>query len=61
MFVVSQVDFDGYVLTDPFVNVVSNLNIEDTLKSLAKELAPDCAIEANAYAKSKCKTQEILL
>jgi 2-hydroxy-3-keto-5-methylthiopentenyl-1-phosphate phosphatase len=59
VFVVSQVDFDGYVLTDPFVDVVIDLYTEDPSKTLAKELAPDCATEANALAKSKCKTQDI--
>jgi translation initiation factor 1 (eIF-1/SUI1) len=58
---VSQVDGDGYVLPGAFVNAVSNLYTEDPLKTLAKELAPDCATEANAYAKSKFKTQEIKL
>ena len=56
-----QVDFEGYVLPGLFVNAVSNFYTEDLLKTLAKELAPDCATEANTYAKSKCKTQEILL
>ena len=61
VFVVSQVDGEGYVLTDPFVNAVIDLYTEEPLKTLAKELAPDCATEANAYDKSKFKTQEIKL
>ena len=59
MFVVSQVDREGYVLPDAFANAVSSLYTEDSLKTLAKQLAPDCATEANAYVKSKCKSQQI--
>jgi hypothetical protein len=51
VFVVSQVDGEGYVLPDAFVEVVSNLYIEDSLKTLAREFAPHCITEANAYAK----------
>jgi hypothetical protein len=51
VFVVSQVDGEGYVLPEAFVNAVSNLCTEDSLKTLVKELAPDCITKANAYAK----------
>jgi hypothetical protein len=51
VFVVPQVDEEGYVLTDAYVNVVSNFYTEDSLKTLAKGLAPICIKEANAYAK----------
>ena len=61
MFVVSQVDGDGYVLSDAFVIVVSSLYREDSLKTLAKELATECITEANTYAKSKCKSLQIYL
>jgi len=57
--VVSQVDSEGYVLSDAFVNAVSNLYMEDKLKTLTKELAPECITEANAYAKRKCKSLQI--
>ena len=53
MFVVSQVDGEGYVLSDAFVNAVSSLYTEDSLKALVKELAPECITEANARAKGK--------
>ena len=56
MFVVPQVDGEGYVLPAPFANAVSNLYIEDSLKTLAKELAPACVTEANGYAKGKCNS-----
>jgi hypothetical protein len=56
---VSQVDGEGYVLSDAFVIVVSSLYREDSLKTLAKELATECITEANAYAKSKCKSLQI--
>jgi len=59
VFVVSQVDSEGYVLSDAFVNDVSNLYKEDSLKTLAKQLAPHCVTESNAYAKGKCKSQQI--
>jgi len=53
VFVVSQVEGGGYVLTDAFVNFVSILFTEDSLKTLAKELAPDCVTKANIFAKSE--------
>ena len=56
MFVVPQVDGEGYVLPGAFDNAVNNLYTEDSLKTLAKELAPDCVTKANANAKSKCKS-----
>jgi hypothetical protein len=59
VFVVSQVDGEGYVLPDKFVNVVSNSYKEDSLKTLAKILAPDSAAYGNAYAKGRYKFQLI--
>jgi len=61
VFFVSQVDGEGYVLPDAFVEVMKSLYAEDSLKTLAKEFAPDCITEANAYAKSKCKSLHIYL
>ena len=61
MFVVPQVDGEGYVLPGIFVDVVINSYTEDSLKTLAKELVPNCVTEGNTVAKSKCKTQKILL
>ena len=51
VFVVSQVDGEGYVLPEAFVNFVSNLCTEDSLKALARQVAPECIAEANVYAK----------
>ena len=59
MFVVSQVDGDGYVLSDAFVIAESNFYTEESLKTLAKQIASDCVTEANAYGKSKCKSLRI--
>ena len=57
MFVVSQVDGDGYVLPDAFVEVMKSLYTEDSLKTLVERLAPDCINQANAHAKSKYKAK----
>jgi hypothetical protein len=51
VFVVSQVDGEGYVLPVEYAEAVSSLYAEDSLKTLAKEFAPDCITEANNYAK----------
>jgi len=59
VFVVPQVDGEGYVLPGAFVNFVIDLYTEDSLKTLAKELVPDCVTEGNAIANSKCKSQKI--
>ena len=59
MSVVSQVDGEGYVLSDAFVNAVSNLYTEDSLKTLVKEVVPECVDKGNAYAKGKCKSLQI--
>jgi hypothetical protein len=61
VFVVPQVDEEGYVLTDAFANAVSNLYTEDSLKTLAKELAPHCITEANAGVKGRYKSQQTLI
>ena len=53
VFVVSQVDREGYVLPEAFVNFVSNMYTEDSLKTLAKQVAPECITDANAFAKSR--------
>jgi hypothetical protein len=59
MLFVPQVDAEGYLLTAPFVNAVDKLYTEDSLKALAKELAPDCVTEANAGAKREYKAQKM--
>ena len=51
MLCVPQVDGECYVLPDAFVNAVSSLYTEESLKTLAKQLAPDCITKANADAK----------
>jgi hypothetical protein len=50
---IGVVDGEGYVLPDAFVEVMKSLYAEDSLKTLAKEFAPDCITEANAYAKKE--------
>jgi len=57
VFVVSQVDGEGYVLPTEFANVVSNWYKEDSLKTLVKRLAPECITQANARAKGRYKVQ----
>ena len=59
MFVVSQVDREGYVLPDAFANVVKCLYTEDSLKALVESLAPNCTRAANAEAKGKYKFKQI--
>ena len=61
VFVVPQVDAEGYVLPDEFVNVVSNWYKEDWLKNSAQSLVPECISEANAYATGRYKAQQIQL
>ena len=53
MFVVSQVDEEGYVVQDAFVEGVKKLYTEDALKTLVEKVAPDCITEANSRAKSR--------
>ena len=50
---VPQVDGEGYVLPDAYVKAVSILYTEESLKTLVKQLAPDCITKANADAKSE--------
>jgi hypothetical protein len=59
LFVVSQVDGEGYVLTAAFVEAISNLYTEDSLKTLARELAPDCITGTNTRAKIRYKAEQI--
>ena len=59
MFVVSQVDGDGYVLPDAFVQAMTSLYAEDSLKTLVKKWAPECITQANADAKSRYKVLRI--
>ena len=53
MFVVSQVDGEGYVVTATYVEAIKHLYREDSLKALVGRLAPDCITEANSRAKSR--------
>jgi hypothetical protein len=59
VFVVSQVDGEGYVLPDKFVETIKSLYTEDALKTIVQKMAPDCCTNANAGAKGKCKTERI--
>ena len=59
MFVVSQVDGEGYVLTDAYLEAEKKSYTEDSLKTLVERLAPNCITEANARAKGRYKDQQI--
>jgi hypothetical protein len=50
---VSQVDGEGYVLQDAFIEAVKYFYAEDSLKNLVEKLAPDCITAANAGAKGR--------
>jgi hypothetical protein len=56
---VSQVDGEGYVLTDAFVKAVKNWYTENSLKTLVERLAPDCITGANERAEGRYKDQQI--
>lgn len=55
---IGVVDGEGYVQPDAFVNAVSNMYAEDSLKDLAKKLAPYCVTESNAYAKEMLEASD---
>jgi len=55
VFVVSQVDEEGYVVQDAFVEGVKNLYTEDALKTLVEKVAPDCITGANESTRTKGK------
>jgi hypothetical protein len=57
VFVVSQVDDEGYVQPDAFTDAVSNMYPEDSLKTVVKSVAPECIADANANAKGKYKAK----
>jgi len=57
---VPQMDGEGYLLSDAFAKVVSDLYTEDSLKTLAKEVAPVCITRANAHVKGKCKSNRFI-
>ena len=61
VFVVPQVDAEGYVLPAEFVNVVSNWYKEDSVKTLVKSLVSGCMNKANSNAKGRYKAQQIQL
>jgi len=56
---VSQVDGEGYVLTDAYLEAEKKSYTEDSLKTLVERLAPNCITEANARAKGRYKDQQI--
>jgi hypothetical protein len=53
VFFVLQVDGEGYVVQDAFVEGVKRLYREDSLKALVERLAPDCITKANERAKGR--------
>jgi len=56
---VSQVDDEGYLLQDAFVEAIKNLYTEDSLKNFVERLATDCLTVANAGAKGRYHAQQI--
>ena len=54
-----QVDGDGYVLQDAYVEAIKKLYAEDSLQNLVKSLAPDCINKANARARGGYNAQQI--
>jgi hypothetical protein len=61
VFVVSQVDGEGYVLQDAYLKTARKLNMEDSLMTLVERLAPNCITEANERAKGKYEALQIWL
>jgi hypothetical protein len=61
MFVAYQVNGEGYVLPDVYMIAVSNHYTEESLKTVARRLAPDCITKSNAAAKSKYKNQQLYI
>jgi alkyl hydroperoxide reductase subunit AhpF len=59
VFVVLQVNGEGYVLTDEFVDAVKNLYPEKSLETLVEESAKNCSKEANPRAKRRYKSPQI--
>ena len=58
-FVVLQVDGEGYVLQDAYVEAVKKLYAEDSLQNLVESLAPNCINKANARARGGYNAQQI--
>ena len=52
-------DGEGYLLQDAYVEAIKNMYTEDSLKTLVKQLAPDCMKGANSRAKSRYKAEQI--
>jgi hypothetical protein len=59
VFVVPQVDGDGYVVTAPFVEALKNLFTEELLKTLVEYVAPVSITKTNALAKGWKKKKKI--
>ena len=59
LFVVSQVDGEGYVRNESYINAVKNMYPEDSLKTLVESVAPGCIADANVNAKGKYKAKKM--
>jgi hypothetical protein len=59
VFVVSQVDSEGYVLADKYIQAVKVWYTEDSLQAIVERLAPNCITGANALAKGRYKDRQI--
>jgi hypothetical protein len=61
VFVVCQVDGEGYLLSDEYMIAVINRYAEEPLKTVARRVAPDCITNSNAAAKGKYKNQQLYI
>jgi hypothetical protein len=61
VFVVCQVNGQGYLLPDVYMIAASNRYIEESLKTVARRVAPDCITKSNAAAKTKYKNQQLYI
>jgi hypothetical protein len=53
------VNGEGYLLPEAYLTAVINLYTEESLKIVAKKVAPDCITYSNAAANRKYKSQQL--
>jgi hypothetical protein len=58
VFVLLQVDEEGYVLQAEFANAVSDLYTEESLNTLAQSKVPGCVTKGNEKSKGRYKVQQ---
>jgi len=59
VFVVLQVDAEGYVVPGAFVQAIKYFYTEDSLKTIIERSAPDCISKGNAHAKGWYNAKQI--